>query len=176
MLRAFWARCPGDLMRQTGLAQVFEDAVFPSLLYLPSLTPVDESVAILSAAYPTLMVLAGVDLDMAAADGNPTNGFTQEQQKLLDRIIREGILVGYNHASEHVRIVELLCEQLRCIVNGMGILTIKHLKVRQVSSQTSCSATPLFLQNRKKKKKTKALMQTNYKVRRKHAMLTLFHS
>ncbi|KAK7745576.1 hypothetical protein SLS62_009753 [Diatrype stigma] len=139
LFRSFWARCPADLMRQTGLAQVFEDAIFPAVLYLPELTPVDESVVILGAAYPALMAIAGIGIgidsesrattdELQQNSGNPFDTFTAEQQKLLARIIREGILVGYHHASEHVRLVELLCEQLRYIINRMGILTIKHLK------------------------------------------------
>ena len=136
-LQGFWVRCPADLMRRTGLAQVIEDAVFPAVLYLPSLTPEDESLAVLGAAYPALMTMAGIDPDVdATACGSAEGGgagpttFTQAQRKLLDRIIREGILVGYHHASEYMRLVELLCEQLRRFVDGMGILAIKHLKVR----------------------------------------------
>ncbi|RYP66596.1 hypothetical protein DL769_006003 [Monosporascus sp. CRB-8-3] len=128
IFRAFWARCPGDLMRQTGLAQVFEDAIFPAVLYLPNLTPESESIAILNAAYPALMTMAGIDLESTADEPQSYPKFTEAQQKLLDKIIREGILVGYNHASEHIRLVELFCEKLRCVVNGMGILAIKHLK------------------------------------------------
>ena len=128
-LRRFWARCPTDLMRRTGLAQVIEDAVFPAVLYLPSLTPEAEAVAVLGAAYPALMAMAGIDPD-AENGGDESRAFTHEQRKLLDRIIREGILVGYHHASEYMRVVELLCEQLRRLVDGMGILAIKHLKVR----------------------------------------------
>ncbi|RYP25512.1 hypothetical protein DL768_011476 [Monosporascus sp. mg162] len=98
VFRAFWTRCPGDLMRQTGLAQVFEDAVFPAVLYLPSLTPESESITILNAAYPALIAMAGINLETAdEPQSNPK--FTEAQQKLLDKIIREGILVGYNHAE-----------------------------------------------------------------------------
>lgn len=178
MFRTFWSRCPGDLMRQTGLAQVFEDAVFPAVLYLPSLTPVEESVAILNAAYPALMVLVGINLELAANElctEATTATFTQGQQKLLDRLVREGILVGYHHASEHVRIVELLCYQLRCIVNWMGILTVKYLKVRQacvhvcdLRPAAAYYATPVFLRRPKnqpkKKTPTQINRQTNYKV------------
>ncbi|RYP89249.1 hypothetical protein DL770_004468 [Monosporascus sp. CRB-9-2] len=128
IFRAFWTRCPGDLMRQTGLAQVFEDAVFPAVLYLPSLTPESESIAILNAAYPALIAMAGINLESTADEPQSNPKFTEAQQKLLDKIIREGILVGYNHASEHIRLVELFCEKLRSVVNGMGILAIKHLK------------------------------------------------
>lgn len=129
-LRKFLIMCPPDLMRQTGLAEVFEDAVFPAVLSLPSLTPEDESLAILGAAYPVLFALAGIDDDLARELPPGMHTFTEAQQKLLDKIVREGILVGYHHASEHVRLVELFCDQLCCMVNGMGILTIKHLKVR----------------------------------------------
>ncbi|RYP35519.1 hypothetical protein DL767_003773 [Monosporascus sp. MG133] len=125
---AFWGRCPGDLMRQTGLAQVFEDAVFPAVLYLPSLTPESESITILNAAYLALIAMAGIDLESTTDEPQSNPKFTETQQKLLDKIIREGILVGYSHASEHIRLVELFCEKLRCVVNGMGILAIKHLK------------------------------------------------
>ncbi|RYO80948.1 hypothetical protein DL762_007385 [Monosporascus cannonballus] len=128
IFRAFWARCPGDLMRQTGLAQVFEDAVFPAVLYLPGLTPESESIAILNAAYPALIIMAGIGLESTTDEPQSNPKFTEAQQKLLDKIIREGILVGYNHASEHTRLIELFCEKLRCVVNGMGILAIKHLK------------------------------------------------
>lgn len=177
MFRAFWSRCPGDLMRQTGLAQVFEDAVFPAVLYLPSLTPVEESVAILNAAYPALMVLVGINPKLAAnelrTEAAAATTFTQGQQKLLDRLVREGILVGYHHASEHVRIVELLCDQLRCIVNWMGILTVKYMKVCQacvcvISDQLLLiMRRPYFFGDPKtnpKKTPTQINRQTNYKV------------
>ena len=133
-LRRFWARCPTDLIRRTGLAQVIEDAVFPAVLYLPSLTPEAEAVAVLGAAYPALMAMAGIDPDVEGGGADNPAAFTQEQRKLLDRIIREGILVGYHHASEYMRVVELLCEKLRRLVDGMGILAIKHLKVRTHST------------------------------------------
>lgn len=140
LLRAFWARCPAGLMRQTGLADVFEQAAFPAVLYLPTLTPEDESLAILGAAYPALIEMAGLAADHGDPGAVPRPGgdlqqqqqqqqLTEVQRKLLDKIIREGILVGYHHAKEHIRIVSLLCETLVCIINGMGILAVKHLKV-----------------------------------------------
>ncbi|KAI1801820.1 hypothetical protein F4811DRAFT_435080 [Daldinia bambusicola] len=146
ILRAFWARCPQTLMRDTGLAEVFEQAVFPAVLYLPSLTPEDESLEILGAAYPVLIEMAGLTIDHPAetADGTSTaepqtqtqtqtqkpthSQITEAQRRLLDKIIREGIMIGYHHAKEHVRLVGLFCETLVCIINGMGILAVKHLK------------------------------------------------
>ncbi|KAI0148257.1 hypothetical protein F4776DRAFT_660429 [Hypoxylon sp. NC0597] len=133
IFRVFWARCPAGLMQNTGLAEVFEQAVFPAVLYLPSLTPEDESLQILSAAYPALIEMAGLTYQGAGTeqelegDSQPKQT-TDAQRQLLDKIIREGIMVGYHHAKEHVRLVGLLCETLVCIINGMGILAVKHLK------------------------------------------------
>ncbi|KAH9883763.1 hypothetical protein F4778DRAFT_801046 [Xylariomycetidae sp. FL2044] len=142
-LRLFWRRCPPGLMQNTGLAEVFEHAVFPAVLYLPSLTPVDESLEILGAAYPALFAMAGivsqgeegvVDDD---GDGEEKRGgrekttdreFTGAQRVLLDKIVREGLLVGYHHAKEHIRLVQLFCDKLRYVVDGMGILAVRHLK------------------------------------------------
>ncbi|KAI1644368.1 uncharacterized protein F4817DRAFT_219778 [Daldinia loculata] len=140
VLRAFWARCPVGLMRDTGLGEVFEHAVFPAVLYLPSLTPEDESLDILSAAYPVLIEMAGLTVDRPLVTTGistteeqkqtqkSTHQITEAQRRLLDKIIREGIMVGYHHAKEHVRLVGLFCETLVCIINGMGILAVKHLK------------------------------------------------
>ncbi|OTA63163.1 hypothetical protein K449DRAFT_37715 [Hypoxylon sp. EC38] len=133
IFRTFWTRCPAGLMQNTGLAEVFEQAVFPAVLYLPSLTPEDESLQILSAAYPALIEMAGLSYRDAGAEqelgGCPQpKQTTDAQRQLLDKIIREGIMVGYHHAKEHVRLVGLLCEILVRIINGMGILAVKHLK------------------------------------------------
>ncbi|KAI0889580.1 uncharacterized protein GGS22DRAFT_182924 [Annulohypoxylon maeteangense] len=134
IFRSFWSRCPPNLMHTTGLASVFEDAVFPAVLLLPTLTPEDESIEILNAAYPALIEMSGLKYPNPGSDPGPglsTNGkqqITETQRRLLDKIIREGVMVGYHHAKEHVRLVGLFCDVLVCIINGMGILAVKHLK------------------------------------------------
>lgn len=94
-------------MRDTGLATVFEDAVFPAVLHLPSLTPEDESVEILGAAYPALIEMAGLSYRGPESPElkEEQQQVTEAQRKLLDKVIREGIMVGYHHAKEHVRLV-----------------------------------------------------------------------
>jgi hypothetical protein len=128
---AFWERCPPGQMAKVGLAEVFEQAIFPAVLYLPSLTPEDESVSILDVAYPALLQIAGLPFPEEKI-GEPVKqfDFTEAQKKMLDKIIRQGILVGYHHASDHIRLTELFCKKAMSIVNGMGILAVKHLKVR----------------------------------------------
>ncbi|KAI0438800.1 hypothetical protein F4803DRAFT_81694 [Xylaria telfairii] len=149
IFRSFWNRCPDGLLSRTGLADVFEQAVFPTVLSLPSLTPEAESCALLNAAYPALFNMAGLE-DSGSVDANSENwdigiedtgdkalrnehdprskGFSEAQRKLLDKIVREGIMTGYHHAKEHVELVGLFCQTLRHLVDGMGILSVKYLK------------------------------------------------
>lgn len=126
----FWRRCPPGQMARVGLADVFEQAIFPAVLHLPTLTPEDESIQILDAAYPALFQIAGLpNPEEAIGEGVQQLRFTEAQRKLLDKIIRQGILIGYHHASEHIRLNELFCKKTSFLVNGMGILAVKHLKV-----------------------------------------------
>lgn len=150
IFRDFWRLCPEGLLSRTGLADVFEQAVFPAVLSLPSLTPEAESLALLGAAYPALFDMVGfegsdstlfgsVNEDVGSEDTNEqavsdkhelhTKGFTEAQRKLLDKIVREGVMVGYHHAKEHIQLVDFFCQTLRRLVDGMGILSVKYLKV-----------------------------------------------
>ncbi|GAB1319043.1 hypothetical protein MFIFM68171_09253 [Madurella fahalii] len=119
----FLAKLPDKILQNSGLAKVFEDPIFPTLAYLPSLTPVDESVQLLVPAYNALLVLANKQ-PAAGKDGVP-NG---PKNSLLDKILREGVFMAYFHAKDHIRIVEVLCQQTAAILSQMGIHAVKHLK------------------------------------------------
>ncbi|RDL40006.1 uncharacterized protein BP5553_04346 [Venustampulla echinocandica] len=124
------------LLSQSGLDQVFEDALMPILLYLPNLTPPEESLQLLPAAYGALGVLCDVRYPPPPSHATPQTETTDEQQaqlekekvKLLDRILRKGIFAGYAHSCEHIPIVEELIRQLRVLISRLGIHTVKHLK------------------------------------------------
>lgn len=124
ILSNFLTKIPAKTLQDTGLGQVFADAVFPTLSYLPSLTPEDESLQLLEPAYKALLVLAG---KQSATGGKEGRG-SSPRHKLLDHLIREGIFTGYLHAKNHVRIVELLCRETVEIVDAMGVHAVKHLK------------------------------------------------
>ncbi|KAI1108327.1 hypothetical protein F5Y14DRAFT_445539 [Nemania sp. NC0429] len=149
IFRAFRRLCPEGLLSRTGLADVFEQAVFPTVLSLPSLTPEAESLSLLSAAYPALFDMAGIeDVDSTAANDRnegfeseitnhkvasdrpniPSGGFTEAQRKLLDKIVRDGIMVGYHHAKGHIRLVDFFCQTMCHLVDAVGILSVKYLK------------------------------------------------
>ncbi len=129
---------PPALLERTGLSQVLTDAVMPCLLYLPTLTPEADSIRLLSAAYPALTTVARARFPPAThqtalskANSN-TGGGSTDRVKYFDEILRKGVLGGYRHAGEHVKIAELLVDQIAVIVGHIGIYAVKHLKVSQV--------------------------------------------
>ena len=120
-LRTLLQVCSASLLERTGLGDVFEDAVMPCLLYLPSLTEEAESLQMLTAAYPALISLALARF--------PDEKNHAARMKALDNILRQGVLKGYAHAGEHVKITELLVNQAVDQVSEMGVESVKHLKV-----------------------------------------------
>ncbi|KAF5531914.1 CCA tRNA nucleotidyltransferase mitochondrial [Fusarium napiforme] len=115
--REFMNRCPAQVLQNTGIGRVFADVIFPLLLYLPSVTPEDESTTILMPAYDVLIKLA-----QATGDTNSI-----ERRRLFDKILRDGVFAGYFHASQHTRVVRVLLQKATAVINGLGIYTTKHL-------------------------------------------------
>jgi tRNA nucleotidyltransferase (CCA-adding enzyme) len=108
-----------ELLRKTGLAGVFGEAVFPCLLYLPSLTPQTQSIQLLNEAYSTLIKISSL-----ISKWNPSG-----QVELLDKVIREGILAGFTYADENVEVTKELLKETEKIVKLLKIRSVKHLKV-----------------------------------------------
>lgn len=115
----FLVKCPARILQTTGLATVFQDAVFPTLLYLPSLTPESDSLKLIDPAYRAILAVANMDADQR----NP------RRRRLLDKLLRDGVLAGYHNASQHVRIVQVLMHQTEAIVRCLGVFATKHLVV-----------------------------------------------
>ena len=122
LLAMFLQRCPSLLLERTGLGEIFENAVLPCLLSLPSLTEEAESLEMLKAAYPALMSLALLRF--------PGGEYQAAKVKALDKILRDGVLKGYAQAGEHVRIGTLLVNEMTILVKELDIESVKHLKVR----------------------------------------------
>ncbi|PSS02219.1 hypothetical protein BD289DRAFT_254770 [Coniella lustricola] len=126
ILCAFLLKFPSNILRDTGLTSVFEDAILPTLHFLPSLTPEEESIQLLDPAYTALLTLAK-KTDAKASSGQYAGTRTTKSQ-LLDKILRDGIFSAYFHAKEHIRIVKVLCLHMSNIIHEMGIHAVKHLK------------------------------------------------
>ncbi|KAL9637364.1 MAG: hypothetical protein Q9164_002229 [Protoblastenia rupestris] len=116
----FLQSCPSTILERTGLGEIFENALMPCLLSLPTLTDEADSILLLKQAYPTLVRLTCVR-------------FSEDRQRMqkvkaLDRIVRYGVLRGYAHAGEHVKIAEVLVEQISELTEALGVDIVKHMK------------------------------------------------
>ncbi|WXC47398.1 hypothetical protein QX201_007118 [Fusarium graminearum] len=116
-LTVFVEKCPVQILQGRGIGRVFADVTFPLVLYLPSVTPEDESITILGPAYDVLIKLA-------ECTGSPEN---PERRRFFDKILRDGVFAGYHHASQYTRIIQVLMQKTAAVVNCMGIYSIKHL-------------------------------------------------
>jgi hypothetical protein len=122
ILTHFIQKCPAKILHTTGINTVFEDAIFPSLLHLPSLTPEPESVRITTAAYAALVELVKKYDDPQSVP----------RRQLLDKILRRGVFTAYDHASQYFGVVDVLMGTTATLVELMGIYAVKHLQVRIV--------------------------------------------
>ncbi|KAL8833788.1 MAG: hypothetical protein Q9170_004081 [Blastenia crenularia] len=111
---------PLSLLERSGLGEIFDTTLMPYLMYLPSLTPEEDSIPLLDATYSTLIKLT------CARYGTPEK--KTSMIKSLDAIFRYGILRGHAHAGENVRIASLLMKKATDLVSAMGIYSVKHLK------------------------------------------------
>ena len=147
MLKSLLRDCPPALLKRTGLGPIFEESLYTSVSYLPSLTPEADSVVILDAALPALLELATVSHPRPSQDEHDP-----AMQKTLDAILRKGILQPYSHAGEHVRIAEVLLLHLPTILSALGIDSVKHLNTlipmlsAVLSHPLSLGYPPLLLQ------------------------------
>ncbi|KAK6429080.1 CCA tRNA nucleotidyltransferase, mitochondrial [Oleoguttula sp. CCFEE 5521] len=121
---------PSSLLERTGLAPVFEDALMPCLLHLPSLTPESDSTALLSTTYPALLALARLQFPITP---NPTSKLSpevsrQQYVKRLDHVLRKGILHSHAFCSQYPGIVKVLYDNLTIILWELGIDSVKHTK------------------------------------------------
>ena len=133
LLSTFLYKCPHRTLHATGLDSVFESALFPSLLFLPSLTPEEESAQLLRATYYVLLELARTYQDSDIS----------RRRRLLDAIIRDGIMTNHRLAGGYSRINEVLMEIIPHAVNELGLHCSKHLPV----SFTTRASWMLFTYN-----------------------------
>ena len=113
---------PSSLLLKTGLGEVFAEALFPLLSLLPTLTLEDESLSIQSSAYSTLLSL--IRRQYVNHEGQ------QARRRLLDKMMRVGVLSGLAHSGEHVKLATLLLHKMSLIIDELGIWSAKHLKVK----------------------------------------------
>ena len=113
------------LLARTGLRPVFEDALLACLAYVPPVTPEDESIPLLETVYPALLALARIP--PAPSSSRPSAPLPPPRTKLLDDILRKGILFGCTHCAARPRVLTVLLAQLPPLLRALGVHSTKHL-------------------------------------------------
>jgi tRNA nucleotidyltransferase (CCA-adding enzyme) len=134
------------MLSRSGLADVFADSLKANFMLLPTLTPENESLTLLRQLYPAFRALvsatyAAEQLSTSIKDGhtgptlfkssaagdNRSYPYRDARQKMLDAILRHGILASYNHASDYVAIAEFLVHEAVLVISDMRINAVKYL-------------------------------------------------
>jgi tRNA nucleotidyltransferase (CCA-adding enzyme) len=134
------------ILSRSGLADVFADSLKANFMLLPTLTPENESLTLLRWLYPAFRSLVSATHPPEPLPTSIKNGHSQStlpsysaagskksyphrdpRQKMLDTILRHGILASYNHASDHMAIAELLIHEAALVISDMRINAVKYL-------------------------------------------------
>lgn len=130
-----------NMLQKTGLADVFIDALRANFMLLPTLTPEDESLLVLTQLYPAF--LSTVDARYINTLNHATDSFPDRESKdyinrqnYLKLVLRHGVLASLNHLSASqsftnsisVRLTVFLVRQIPPIINSMGIESVRYLK------------------------------------------------
>ncbi|OJD18652.1 hypothetical protein AJ78_01348 [Emergomyces pasteurianus Ep9510] len=141
-----------DILRRTNLDSVFQDALNPCLLLLPTITPEPESIHLLQYAYPAFLAIIRTRFPSSRSSSTPTaqspakvkpkeDPEFQKRLECLTHLLRNRILHSYYHTSNPrpientsissypcPRLSALLLSQLQLILLELGIHTTKHLQ------------------------------------------------
>ncbi|CAG8216980.1 unnamed protein product [Penicillium olsonii] len=126
-----------DILRRTNLTSVFEEAVTPCLLSIPTITPEDRSLKLLGAAYPALL-----DTLQTAYKGPSQSSQNREAYTNgLANILRSNLISSFHHISSSTpasgstaasfpfpRLSAFLLEKISLFISELGIHATKYLQ------------------------------------------------
>lgn len=132
-----------DILFRTNLTSVFEDAITPCLLSLPTITPEDSSIQLLGAAYPALLSL----FKTVYKTPSPKKSKDQNDEDReiyaakISKILRSNLISSFHHICSstptaistsasfpHPRLSTFLLEWITAFVKELGINTTKYLQ------------------------------------------------
>ena len=143
---------PPSLLRKTGLAPVFMEAMIPCFSYLPTLTPEDESIQILEAAYPAIFALVNVEQPPSSQQQKLAEPLERERE--LSKVLHQHLLRGFSFVEpeRYPRVVKILLIQMSRLIEEAGVGIVSQLQhiVPIIVSVLSCDAgkgaIPMFAQ------------------------------
>ncbi len=117
---------------------VFVDSLKTNFMMLPSLTPEEESLAVLRELYPafhTLVRARFIELPKATKETRfATSPEIELRVKHLTLLLRHAVLAGLGHlgagtSTSHVELTTFLVRQLEVTVEEMGVYAVRDLNV-----------------------------------------------
>ena len=128
-----------DILKRSGLINVFFEATKPNFMLLPTLTPEDEALLVLKQLYPAALATIRAGFDVNHATGmqeKTTAGSGQESEKrqvYLKVLLRQGILASLSHlgagtSTSFIPLTTFLVEELGEIVGVIGLPAVAHLQ------------------------------------------------
>ena len=145
LLRQLVTATAPDTLRRTGMGEEFERAITPSLSYLPTLTPEEESVQLLDAAYDALIELGAKQKKESQSkklsarrsiNGMHENeSIVQKKEELkmfVTALMHEHLFRSLNHLAPHENypvLTTMLLKQLKHVVMLLEEDTVAHLNV-----------------------------------------------
>ena len=121
-----------DMLKRTGLGDVFVDALKANFNLLPTLTPEEESLALFRTLYPAYLAVVDAWYPTDPADGAES----KKRDSLLTALYRHGIMASIEHLSSagsfsstiSVRLTTFLLTQIPPVFERMGLSSVRHLQ------------------------------------------------
>ncbi|KAI9375652.1 hypothetical protein BJX61DRAFT_531480 [Aspergillus egyptiacus] len=130
-----------DILRRTNLSSVFEDAIRPSFHSLPTITPEDESIVLLGAAYPALRSLLQTSYRQSSPPASPIPKDEETFVAATTKTLRDHLIPSFHHIGStnttsgstfasfpHPRLSTLLLNQIAITCADLAIHTTKYLQ------------------------------------------------
>ncbi|GAD93587.1 conserved hypothetical protein [Paecilomyces variotii No. 5] len=137
-----------DILRRTNLSSVFEDAITPCLLSLPTITPEDESLQLLAAAYPALLSVLRIRYPQTDSDHSRSSSKSKSREDdrtayihRITQILRVSLISSFHHISSNTpaasstipsfpypRLSTFLLQQLSIVCDELRIHVTKYLQ------------------------------------------------
>ncbi len=121
-----------DMLKRTGLGDVFVDALKANFNLLPTLTPEEESLALFRTLYPAYLAI--VDAWYPTDQSNGAD--SKKRDSLLTALYRHGIVASIEHLSSagsfsstiSVGLTTFLLTQIPPVFERMGLSSVRHLQ------------------------------------------------
>lgn len=107
---------PPTFITTHGYDSMFSSELFGFFSFLPTLTPEDESIALLKNVYPALIAICKA---------------TGSEEKMLDKMIRDGVLAPFHHfptPNTYPKLATLLLTEVAELLDLLKINSVKHLQ------------------------------------------------